>query len=78
MIDKNKIKSAAQKWAIDTKKKFPHLSEPEFIAGAEWAFGQIDPLCGDAAQIIEKLQVENAKLRAVVEYGVLDTTSVTV
>ena len=78
MIDKNKITLAAQKWAIDTKKNFPHLSEPEFIAGAEWAFEQVDPLCNDGAEIIEKLQSENAKLKevleiarryAVVEYG---------
>ena len=42
MIDKSKIKFAARKWAIDTKKKFPHLSEPEFIAGAEWAIAEIE------------------------------------
>lgn len=79
MIDKNKIKFAAQKWAIDTQKKFPHLSEPEFIAGAEWALIQVDPLCNDGANLIEKLQSENAKLKelieiarryAIVEYGV--------
>lgn len=67
MIDQNKIKLAAQKWAIDTKKKFPHLSEPQFIAGAEWALSQVDPLCNDGANLIEKLQSENAKLKEVLE-----------
>lgn len=62
MIDKKNIKSAAQKWAIDTKKKFPHLSEPEFIAGAEWALEQVDPLCNDGANLIEKTQGEIIKI----------------
>lgn len=44
MILKEKINLAAQKWAIDTKKKFPHLSEPEFIAGAEWAITEMQKL----------------------------------
>jgi len=67
MIDKNKIKLAAQKWAIDTKKKFPHLSEPEFMAGAEWALSQVDQLCNDGVNLIEKLQSENVKLKEVLE-----------
>lgn len=78
MIDQNKIEIAAKKWAIDTKKKFPHLSEPEFIAGANWALNQVDPICNEAANLLEKLQSENAKLMeeleiarryAVVEYS---------
>lgn len=67
MIDQSKIQRAAQKWAIDTKKKFPHLSQPEFIAGAEWALKQVDPLCNDGAELIEKLQAENEKLKELVE-----------
>lgn len=54
MITKEKIALAAQKWAVDTKKKFPHLSEPEFIAGAEWAFSKVDPRCDE---ILEKINV---------------------
>lgn len=67
MITKDKIAAAANKWAVDTKKKFPHLSEPEFKAGAEWALKQVEPICGDAAEIIEKLQTENVKLRELLE-----------
>lgn len=67
MINQESIKFAAQKWAIDTNKKFPHLSEPEFIAGAKWALSEVDPLCNSAAEIVEKLQAENVKLREVLE-----------
>jgi hypothetical protein len=42
MLDKNKIEFAAQKWAMDNGKKFPHLSVPEFIAGAMWAIQEIE------------------------------------
>ena len=66
MITENDVKLAAKKWAIDTKKKFPHLSEPEFIAGAKWAINKLDPLCMEGAQLIEKLLAENERLRTVI------------
>lgn len=42
MIDIKKIEAAAQKWAIDNKRKFPHLTIPEFTAGALWAIKEIE------------------------------------
>lgn len=42
MIDTKKIEAAAHKWAIDNKRKFPHLTIPEFMAGAMWAIAEIE------------------------------------
>jgi len=42
MMDIKRIEAAAQKWAIDNKRKFPHLTIQEFIAGALWALSQVE------------------------------------
>lgn len=61
-MDVKIIEAAALKWAIDNKRKFPHLTIPEFVAGAKWALMQIEPVCNGAASLIEDLQAENSKL----------------
>jgi len=63
MIDKNKIKLAAQKWQVGNRQKKHDLSDAGFIAGAYWALSQLDELCNDAANVVEQLQLENARLK---------------
>lgn len=73
MLTEEKIKLAAQKWAIDEKKKWPHLSAPEFIAGAKWAKEilerRIDELADETdtqRKVIEQLRSENERLLDVI------------
>ena len=62
MIDNDKLSKAA----VEMTKTAPaqRLLQDAFIAGARWAFDELDPLCNKGAEMIEDQQAELKKTRA--------------
>lgn len=62
MIDNDKLAKAA----VEMTKTAPaqRLLQDAFIAGARWAFDELDPLCNQGAEMIEDQQAELEKTRA--------------
>ena len=65
MIDNDKLAQAA----IEFTKKYPaqRMLQDAFIEGARWALSELDPLCNQGAELIEKLQAKNGALENALE-----------